>query len=243
MAGSDAARPLELEVEDGDEVAAKDVAMHVALASSMASIVLTAASSARAHHRRGSVLWPTVAWMVPGVLLGGWLADRKSLDPESSHQLLGVAAALGVWAFAAGCGGKVVVDAPVGQGGDNGTGQGGTGQGGSGGTTGCLGAEANVITERHPGVLAVTGGGGGDMSITAVKTSFSWCHGFTLPYHAAARGADFAADGSLSNQGVLDRVRRVAFDVVRYAPPLRAAFEQARALGRVVEAGVAGTHA
>jgi uncharacterized membrane protein YfcA len=56
-----------------------DVAMHVALASSMASIVLTAASSARAHHRRGSVLWPTVAWMVPGVLLGGWLGSRVAI--------------------------------------------------------------------------------------------------------------------------------------------------------------------
>src|SRR5688572_8757486 len=46
--------------------------MHAALASSLASIVLTAAASARAHHRRGSVLWPTVAWMVPGLLVGGW---------------------------------------------------------------------------------------------------------------------------------------------------------------------------
>ena len=53
----------------------KDAAMHAALASSMASIVLTAASSAYAHHRRGSVLWPTVAWMVPGLLLGGWLGS------------------------------------------------------------------------------------------------------------------------------------------------------------------------
>lgn len=51
------------------------LAMHVALASALASIVLTAASSARAHHRRGSVLWPTVKWMVPGVLLGGWLGS------------------------------------------------------------------------------------------------------------------------------------------------------------------------
>ena len=56
-----------------------DAAMHAALASSMASIVLTAASSARAHHRRGSVLWPTVAWMVPGVLLGGWLGSRLAI--------------------------------------------------------------------------------------------------------------------------------------------------------------------
>ena len=56
-----------------------DVAMHTALASSMASIVLTAASSARSHHARGSVLWPTVAWMVPGVLLGGWLGSRIAI--------------------------------------------------------------------------------------------------------------------------------------------------------------------
>ncbi|QNP41794.1 sulfite exporter TauE/SafE family protein [Lysobacter solisilvae (ex Woo and Kim 2020)] len=53
----------------------KDAAMHAALASSLASIVLTAAASARAHHGRGSVLWPTVRWMVPGLLLGGWLGS------------------------------------------------------------------------------------------------------------------------------------------------------------------------
>ncbi|MET0893692.1 MAG: sulfite exporter TauE/SafE family protein [Pseudoxanthomonas sp.] len=53
----------------------RDAAMHAALASSLASIVLTAASSAYAHHGRGSVLWPTVKWMVPGLLLGGWLGS------------------------------------------------------------------------------------------------------------------------------------------------------------------------
>ena len=53
----------------------QDAAMHAALASSLASIVLTAASSAYAHHGRGSVLWPTVKWMVPGLLLGGWLGS------------------------------------------------------------------------------------------------------------------------------------------------------------------------
>ena len=99
------------------------------------------------------------------------------------------------------------------------------------------------LAGKFAGVLAVTGGGGGDMSITAVKTSFSWCHGFTLPYHAAARGSDFGPDGALTNAVIRDRVSRVAHDVVRYAPVLRHTFETARALGRVVEAGVAGTHA
>ena len=53
----------------------REAAMHAALASSLASIVLTAAASARAHNSRGSVLWPTVRWMVPGLLLGGWLGS------------------------------------------------------------------------------------------------------------------------------------------------------------------------
>ncbi len=57
-----------------------EAAMHAALASSLASIVLTASSSARAHHRRGSVLWPTVAWMVPGLMLGGWLGSLLAVE-------------------------------------------------------------------------------------------------------------------------------------------------------------------
>ena len=58
---------------------AHEAAMHAALATSLASIVLTATASARAHHRRGSVLWPTVRWMVPGLLLGGWLGSALAV--------------------------------------------------------------------------------------------------------------------------------------------------------------------
>lgn len=50
-------------------------AMHAALATSLASVIVTAAASARAHHRRASVLWPTVAWLLPGLLLGSWLGS------------------------------------------------------------------------------------------------------------------------------------------------------------------------
>lgn len=57
----------------------EETAMHAALATSLASIVLTAAASARAHARRGSVLWPTVRWMVPGLLLGGWLGSAGAV--------------------------------------------------------------------------------------------------------------------------------------------------------------------
>jgi uncharacterized protein len=51
------------------------VVVPVALASSLTTIIFTGLSSARAHHRRGAVLWPTVAWLVPGMLLGAVLAS------------------------------------------------------------------------------------------------------------------------------------------------------------------------
>ena len=61
-----------------------ELAVHVALATALASIILTGLSSARAHHRRGSVLWPTVAWLVPGLLVGGWVGSllATKLDGE-----------------------------------------------------------------------------------------------------------------------------------------------------------------
>jgi uncharacterized membrane protein YfcA len=47
--------------------------MHAALATSLASIVVTAFSSARSHMRRGSVMWASVWRLVPGLLIGGAL--------------------------------------------------------------------------------------------------------------------------------------------------------------------------
>lgn len=57
-----------------------DVAMHLAVASSLASIIFTSASSALSHHRRGAVLWTLVAPLAPGILTGAaagaWIADQ-----------------------------------------------------------------------------------------------------------------------------------------------------------------------
>lgn len=77
----------------------QDAAMHAALASSLASIVLTAASSARAHARRGSVLWPTVAWMVPGLLLGAWLGSglAVALDDGVLRWIVAVYCLVAAW--------------------------------------------------------------------------------------------------------------------------------------------------
>jgi NAD(P)H-dependent FMN reductase len=96
------------------------------------------------------------------------------------------------------------------------------------------------LAGKFAGVVATTGGGTGDMSITAVKTCFQWCHGFVLPFHVAANDSAFT-DDRLSDPRVIDRIERIGHDVVRYSRVLRPAFEQARALEGPA-AGVAGLH-
>nr|VFK13399.1 MAG: Uncharacterized membrane protein YfcA [Candidatus Kentron sp. LFY] len=58
--------------------------MHIALGTSLATIVVTSLSSIRAHHRRGAVQWPIVGKLAPGlvigVLLGAVVADALSSD-------------------------------------------------------------------------------------------------------------------------------------------------------------------
>ena len=47
--------------------------LHIALATSMATIAPTALASLRAHHQRSAVLWPVVLRITPGVLVGTFL--------------------------------------------------------------------------------------------------------------------------------------------------------------------------
>ena len=98
------------------------------------------------------------------------------------------------------------------------------------------------LAGKVAGVVATTGGGSGDMSISAVKTSFMWCHGFVLPFHAAASDRTFTGAASLDDR-VRERVERIGHDVARYTAVLRPAFERARS--RAAEgtaAGFAGVH-
>ena len=44
--------------------------LHMALGTSMAVILFTSLASLRAHHRHGAVIWPVVAQITPGILLG-----------------------------------------------------------------------------------------------------------------------------------------------------------------------------
>ncbi len=53
-----------------------DHIVHVAIATSLATITFTSISSVRAHHKRGAVLWNVVASVAPGILLGALLGAQ-----------------------------------------------------------------------------------------------------------------------------------------------------------------------
>lgn len=44
--------------------------VHIAIATSLTTILFTSMSSVRAHHKRGAVLWPVVKVLAPGIVLG-----------------------------------------------------------------------------------------------------------------------------------------------------------------------------
>lgn len=52
-----------------------DLAVKMAIATSMATIMFTSISSVRAHHQRGFVRWDLVRRLAPGIVLGGALAS------------------------------------------------------------------------------------------------------------------------------------------------------------------------
>jgi uncharacterized membrane protein YfcA len=52
---------------------APGLVVHMAIATSLATILFTSLSSMRAHHRHGAVLWHVARLLVPGILLGSWI--------------------------------------------------------------------------------------------------------------------------------------------------------------------------
>lgn len=50
------------------------LAVKMAIATSMATILFTSVSSVRAHHKRGAVRWDIVRGLAPGIVIGGLLA-------------------------------------------------------------------------------------------------------------------------------------------------------------------------
>lgn len=47
-----------------------EIIMHLAIGTSLATIMVTSLSSVRAHHRHGAVLWPVCLKLTPGIIAG-----------------------------------------------------------------------------------------------------------------------------------------------------------------------------
>ena len=55
----------------GHQQVPPDLAVKMAIATSMATIMFTSVSSVRAHHKRGAVRWDIVRRLAPGIVIGG----------------------------------------------------------------------------------------------------------------------------------------------------------------------------
>ena len=54
--------------------------MHMALATSLATIIVTSISSTHAHHKKQAVLWPVFLLLAPGICLGAWLGGLAASE-------------------------------------------------------------------------------------------------------------------------------------------------------------------
>lgn len=71
---------------------APDLVMHLAVGTSLATIVFTSLSSVRAHHRRGAVQWRTFARLTPGIVVGAWIGAALAdlLPSDALRRFFGV---------------------------------------------------------------------------------------------------------------------------------------------------------
>ncbi|NDY91392.1 sulfite exporter TauE/SafE family protein [Ideonella livida] len=66
------------------------MAVKMAIATSMATILFTSLSSVRAHHRRGVVRWDLVRGLAPGIVIGGLLAGAGAFAALKGNWLAAV---------------------------------------------------------------------------------------------------------------------------------------------------------
>jgi len=63
---------------------APELTIHMAIATSLATILFTSVSSVRAHHKHGAVLWPVVKLLAPGIVIGSWIGPWIGKQMNSS---------------------------------------------------------------------------------------------------------------------------------------------------------------
>ncbi|MBS0308168.1 MAG: sulfite exporter TauE/SafE family protein [Proteobacteria bacterium] len=58
--------------------------IHMAIATSLATIMFTSISSVRAHHKHGAVSWRIVRLLAPGILIGSWVGPWVGAQMKTS---------------------------------------------------------------------------------------------------------------------------------------------------------------
>lgn len=73
-----------------------DLVVHMAIATSLGTILFTSLSSVRAHHALGAVRWPVVLQLAPGIVLGSWIGPwfAKQLNTALLALVFGIFVAL-----------------------------------------------------------------------------------------------------------------------------------------------------
>jgi uncharacterized protein len=148
--------------------------VHMAIATSLATIMFTSISSVRAHHARGAVLWKVVKLLAPGILIGSWIG------PWIGAQLNSATLAMSFAVFVAFSATQMLIDKKPAASRD------------LPGTPGMFAAGGTI------GVLAgLVGAGGGFVSVPFM----TWCN---VKIHnavatSAALGFPIALAGTLSN--------------------------------------------
>ncbi|NRH28122.1 sulfite exporter TauE/SafE family protein [Pseudomonas sp. MS19] len=71
---------------------APEILTHLAIGTSLATIIFTSINSVLEHHRKGAVLWPLFVWMLLGICLGGQLGSMTAalLNGEMLQKIIGV---------------------------------------------------------------------------------------------------------------------------------------------------------
>ena len=64
----------------GDRGVSPDLAVKMAIATSMATIIFTSVSSVRAHHKKKAVRWDLVKGLAPGIIMGSFIASMGAFS-------------------------------------------------------------------------------------------------------------------------------------------------------------------
>jgi uncharacterized protein len=152
----------------------EELVVHMAIATSLGTILLTSLSSMRAHHKRGAVSWPIVRLLTPGILIGSWIGPwlGKQMNGTMLAAFFGVFVAFSATQMLFDRKPKPTRELPK--------------------APGMLGAGSGI------GILSgLVGAGGGFISVPFM----TWCN---VPVHtavatSAALGFPIALAGTLSN--------------------------------------------